>query len=157
MSPNTFSKVEVMIMDKVIEGTVIIMDLDEFEKITKEKGFDEYKPNIITGTLTYLIENFVRKWSAYVVYGLDYERGTEEVIIEIPLVRPEDVMEDVKRISETIKSLGASISIGMSYGPIIFMKARNRREAYSNPTIRLALKALQEAKRRGGGRIIVYG
>ncbi len=140
---------------KLVEGTVIILDLDKFKEITRKKGFDEYKPNIITGTLTYLVDNLVRKWNAYVLYGLDYTRGTEEAVIIVPMVKPEEILEDLETIRREIEKLGASISIGVSYGVIANIKARNRREAYRNITVKNAFKALREAKRKGGNRILV--
>ncbi len=140
---------------KAIEGTVVILDLDMFEKITEERGYNRYKPNVITGTLTQLVESFVRKWNAYVIYGLDYLRGTEESVILIPLTRPEEVIKDLEQIRKEIEKLGASLSIGVSYGPIIAVKARTRREAYSNITVKNALKALREAKKKGGNKIVV--
>ncbi|MCD6113989.1 MAG: GGDEF domain-containing protein [Thermoprotei archaeon] len=140
---------------KLIEGTVIVLDLDKFKKVTKERGFNEYKPNIITGTLTHLVENFVRKWNAYVLYGLDYSRGTEEAVIIIPMIKPEEVLGDLEKIRREIEKLGATLSIGVSYGVIVNIKARNRREAYENITVKNALKALREAKRKGGNRIVI--
>jgi len=140
---------------KLVEGTVIVLDLDKFKKVTKERGFNEYKPNIITGTLTHLVENFVRKWNAYVLYGLDYSRGTEEAVIIIPMIKPEEVLGDLEKIRREIEKLGASLSIGVSYGVIVNIKARNRREAYENITVKNALKALREAKRKGGNRIVI--
>ncbi|OYT50817.1 MAG: hypothetical protein B6U76_12065 [Desulfurococcales archaeon ex4484_217_2] len=140
---------------KLVEGTVIVLDLDKFKKVTKERGFNEYKPNIITGTLTHLVENFVRKWNAYVLYGLDYSRGTEEAVIIIPMIKPEEVLGDLEKIRREIEKLGATLSIGVSYGVIVNIKARNRREAYENITVKNALKALREAKRKGGNRIVI--
>ena len=144
-----------MRLSKVSNGTVVVVDLDKFEEITEEKGFDRYKPNIITGTLTQLIENFTRKWQAHILYGLDYERGTEEAVILIPMVKPEEVIEDLENIRRNIEKLGATLSIGVSYGPLDVIKARNRREAYSGLTVKRALKALREAKRKGGNKIII--
>jgi len=141
--------------ENLIEGTVIILDLDKFKKVTKERGFNEYRPNIITGTLTHLVEDFVRKWNAYVLYGLDYSRGTEEAVIMIPMTKPEEVLDDLEKIRKEIEKLGATLSIGVSYGVIINIKARDRREAYKNITVKNALKALKEAKRKGGNRIVI--
>jgi len=140
---------------KLVEGTVIVFDLNKFKKVTKEKGFNEYKPNIITGTLTHLVENFVRKWNAYVLYGLDYFRGTEEAVIIMPMTKPEEVLSDLEKIRREIEKLGSTLSIGVSYGVIVNIKARNRREAYENITVKNALKALREAKRKGGNRIVI--
>ncbi len=141
----------------IIEGTVVILDLDRFSELTKSMGWDEYKPNIITGTLTHLVEDFVRKYSADILYGLDHKRGTEEAVIEIPYVKPEEIIDDLKRIKAEIEKLGASISIGVAYGPLEPVKVRCRRDAYSGITRRKALKALREAKRKGGNKIVIFG
>jgi len=144
-----------MRLSKISNGTVVIVDLDKFEKVTEEKGFDKYKPNIITGTLTQLIEDFARKWQAHILYGLDYERGTEEAVILLPMVKPEEVIKDLENIRRNVEELGATVSIGISYGPLDVIKAKNRREAYSGLTVKKALKALREAKRKGGNKIII--
>lgn len=138
-------------------GTVVIMDLDRFKEMTRRMGWTRYRPNVITGELSRMVEEFSRRWSARVVYGLDWDRGTEEAVLELPGVRPEEIMEDLERIRVEIKRMGGSISMGVAYGPIYPRKARNRREAYSSATAKLALKALREAKRLGGDRIVVVG
>lgn len=71
------------------------------------------------------------------------------------MVKPEEILEDLETIRREIEKLGASISIGVSYGVIANIKARNRREAYRNITVKNAFKALREAKRKGGNRILV--
>lgn len=136
-------------------GTVIIIDLDRFKEITEKYGFNKYKPNIITGSLTSLVENFVRKWQGTVLYGLDYNRGTEEAVIVLPDIKPEEVIDDLRKMKNEIKKLKVTMSIGLSYGPLDVLKARNRREAYSGLTVKRALKALNEAKRKGGNKIII--
>ena len=141
----------------IVEGTVIILDLDRFGELTSSKGWDEYKPNIITGTFTHLVEEFVRKHSANILYGLDPKRGTEEAVIEIPYTKPEEILDELRKIKNEIKKLGATLSIGIAYGPLEPIKPRSRREAYSGVTRRRALKALREAKRKGGDRIVIYG
>jgi len=141
----------------VVWGTVVILDLDKFEDIVKAKGWSRYSPNPVTGELSRLVEEFVRKWNAYVVYGLDWKRGTEEAVIEIPLVEPVEIMDDLENIRREIEKLGVTISIGVAYGPITGRKASNRRDAYKGYTRKIALKALKEAKRLGGNRIIVLG
>ena len=141
----------------MVWGSVVILDLDRFKEVTKSRGWTEYKPNIITGELSHLVDAFVRKWSAHLVYGLDWDRGTEEAVIEIPGVTPDEIKEDLELIRRRIEELGASISIGVAYGPILGFKARGRRGAYSGATRRLALKALKEAKRLGGNKIIIIG
>lgn len=137
-------------------GTIVILDLDRFKEFTQTRGLSEYEPNFVTGELTKLVEWFAQKQGGVVVYGLDYERGTEEAIIEIPFARPEDVWEDLKKIHKRIMEAGASITIVAYEGLVSCKKARNQREAYhATPWRRSALKKLKEAKRRGGGLLVV--
>ncbi len=139
------------------EGLIIFMDLDKFEKYTKEHGFNEYKPNIITGTLTSLVEEFSRKWRACIIYGLDYERGTEEAIIEIPYgyENVEEIISDLSKIKETINRLGAKITIVVIKDYVLCKPARNRREAYhGTPGRRRATQLLRKYKRKGGNILV---
>lgn len=139
-------------------GCIIIMDLDRFKELSRAKGWSEYTPNVITGTLTLLVEDFIRKHFAVVIYGLDEIRGTEEVILEIPNYKMEDlnvILEDLEDIRRKIRELGGSISIAITFGPISGQPAKSRREAYSNPLRRRALRLLRKAKRSGGNRIVV--
>lgn len=140
------------------QGCIIIMDLDRFESLSKSKGWSEYTPNIITGTLTMLVEDFIRKHFAVMIYGLDEARGTEEVLLEIPDYRIDDlnhILGDLEKIRRRIEELGGSISIAVTFGPVTGKPAKNRREAYSNPFRRKALKLLRRAKRSGGNKIVV--
>lgn len=140
----------------LVEGTVVMMDLDKFEEVSRKMGWDQYKPNIITGTLTQLIEWFVSKWHAVVVYGLDPRRGTEEVVLEIPGVESEELKEDLEYIRKTIEMLGASITIVAVKGFVGLKPSSNRRDAYyGTPTRALARKLLIKAKRRGGNRVVI--
>ncbi len=140
----------------LVEGTIVVMDLDKFGELVKEKGWSEYEPNIITGTLTSLVEWFVSRWRAVVVFGLDEKRGTEEVVLEIPGVEPEELREDLEYIRRRIKELGASITIIAVKGYVGLKPARSRREAYyGTPTRTFAHKLLRRAKRRGGDMVII--
>jgi hypothetical protein len=142
----------------LVEGLIIILDLDRFEEYTIKHGFDQYKPNIITGTLTKLVEEFVKKWQASLIYGLDYERGTEEAIIEIPFghERIERIVEDLRNIKNEINKLDASISIVVVKDYVIGKPARSRREAYyGTPGRRRALRLLRKIKKKGGNEIVV--
>lgn len=139
-----------------VEGTIVVLDLDRFGEMVEEKGLSEYKPNVVTGLLTQLVEKFVWKWSGVVVYGLDYERGTEEAVIEIPYVEPSEVASDLEEIKKEVERAGASITIIAIKDYVIARPARDRREAYYGTPGRLrALKLLRKVKRRGGGRMIV--
>lgn len=141
----------------LVEGTVVIIDLDRFGEVVEERGWSEYKPNPATGILTLLVEQFVRKWHGYVVYGLDYERGTEEAVVEIPSTKPEELVEDLEMIKEEVNRLGVGVTIVAVYGYVgLVHRSTDRRAAYTaTPTRRLAFKLLQKAKRRGGNTIIL--
>ncbi len=137
-------------------GTIIIIDLDRFGEVVEERGWSEYKPNPATGLLTLLVERLVSKWQGVVIYGLDEERGTEEVVIEIPMVEPEELREDLERILEELRRVGVTATIVAIHGYVGLKPARNRREAYTaTPYRRLAARLLREAKRRGGNRLII--
>ncbi|RLG80168.1 MAG: hypothetical protein DRO13_04380 [Thermoprotei archaeon] len=141
-----------------IEGLLVVLDLDEFGDFMKERGWDPYRPNIVTGTLTSLVEAFARKWRGVVVYGLDHERGTEEAVIEIPYgyERLEAIVKDLEEIKREVNKYGASISIVALRELVYPVPARNRREAYyGTPGRRRALKILRSIKRAGGNKIVV--
>ena len=139
------------------EGIIIVLDLDEFEEFTRQHGYDEYKPNIITGTLTELVNEFVIKWRACIIYGLDYERGTEEAVIEIvdDFENLEDIISDLYKIKNTINELGARITIIVIKDYVSCKPARNRREAYhGTPGRRRASQLLRKYKRKGGNTLV---
>ncbi len=138
-------------------GTIIVMDLDKFKEYVEARGLNIYSPNEVTGTLSRLVESFISKFNGILVYGLDWERGTEEAVIEIPLTDATSTVEDLKAIAREIASLGASITIVALTGYIIGAKARNRREAYSGDLRARARKVLEGLKRRGGGVVYVDG
>jgi len=140
----------------LVWGTVVVLDLDRFEETIEERGWSQYTPNPATGLLSHLVEQLARKWSAVIVYGLDWERGTEEAVLEIPLVEPEELREDLERIKEEVNKLGVGITIVAVRGYVGLKPAKSRREAYTaTPTRRLAIKLLRRAKRRGGNTIII--
>ncbi len=139
---------------KPVEGTIIIMDLDDFSEVVKERGWSEWMPNDATALLTELVERFASKWGASVIWGLDEERGTEEVVIEIPYVEPEEVAEDIKEIREKLRRIGVSISI-VAIKDYVFPEASGRRKAYrATPGRRRAKRLLEKIKRSGGGILI---
>ena len=141
---------------KLIEGTIIVIDLDKFSEEVKSRGWSEYSPNPATGLLTRLVEEFISKWYGVVVYGLDPERGTEEVVIEIPGVEPEEVLEDLRKIREEINSVGVGVSIVALRGYVIGRSTRSRRDAYYGTPFRAeAIKALRRVKKKGGNQILV--
>ncbi|MEM1685826.1 MAG: hypothetical protein QXO93_01845 [Acidilobaceae archaeon] len=138
-------------------GTIIIIDLDRFSEFIESRGLNPYSPNDVTGELSRLIDIFKSKHSAIVIYGLDWDRGTEEAIIEIPEVEAESLIEDLKDIAKTINSLGASATIVALTGYILGKEARNRREAYKGDIRRKAKRILEKLKRRGGNLLYVDG
>ncbi len=139
----------------LVEGTVVMMDLDRFSDVVAERGWSEYSPNPATALLTRLVEEFARKWQGVVVYGLDEERGTEEAVIEIPLVEPEELLEDLTRIKQEINKLGVGITIVAVRGYVLAQPAPQR-EAYTlTPTRRQAHTLLKKLKRRGGNTVAI--
>ncbi len=140
----------------LVEGVVVVIDLDRFGEVVRERGWSEYKPNPVTGLLTQLVERLVSKWRAVVVYGLDPERGTEEVVLEIPLVEPEEILPDLEEVKREVNQYGVGVTIAVVKGYVGLKPARSRREAYyGTPTRKLAWSLLREAKRRGGNRIVL--
>ena len=135
-----------------VEGVIIVADLDRFEEFVEEHGLSKYEPNDITGSLTQLFYSFATKWRGVVIYGLDFERGTEEIIIEIPM--PDEIdslIKDLEQIKKSINDLGASITIVVIRDYVICRPARTRREAYyGTPGRSRAIRLLKTIKRRGG-------
>jgi len=143
---------------KNVMGTIIVMDLDKFEEFVRLHGLDPYKPNVITSTLSHLVNDFALKWQGVIIYGLDWKRGTEEAIIEIPFIHPNEVKEDLDKIYSTIKDLGASITIIAIYDYVSAKPARDRREAYyGTPSRARAIRLLRKFKRKGGDIVMVLG
>lgn len=141
-----------------VDGLIIVIDLDNFEEYMKQRGWNEYEPNIVTGTLTTLIEAFVNKWRGVVIYGLDHVRGTEEAVIEIPYGHEqlESIRNDLLNIKNEINKLGASISIIVVKDYVCGEPASTRREAYhGTPGRRRALRILRKIKRSGGNKFMI--
>ena len=139
------------------EGTIVVMDLDRFGEVVRERGWSEYQPNPATGLLTDLVERFVRKWQAIVVYGLDPVRGTEEVVLEIPFVEPWEVKEDLESIRRELNRVGVGVTIVAVKGYILGRPARDRREAYYGSPSRSYAKHLLERLKRKGGNMVFIG
>ena len=142
----------------LVPGIVVIIDLDKLGEFVEKRGLNPYKPNIVTGELTQLVEEFARRFQGVVIYGLDYERGTEEALIEIPygLDYIDLVTLELKRIAEKIREYGVTLTAVVAIDYVTGKPAKSRREAYSGtPGRRRALRALREAKKKGGDRIVV--
>lgn len=139
-------------------GYVIVLDLDRFEEFVKTRGLSPYRPNIVTGTLTSLVEDFVKKWNGVVIYGLDPFRGTEEAVIEVcEGIDVESIERDLEKIRSTIESLGSSITIVVVKDYVTLKPATSRREAYSGtPGRRRAWRLVRLLKKRGGNVVKLY-
>jgi len=141
---------------KLVKGTIVALDLDRFDEMIKEKGWSRYSPNIITGLLSNLVYDFSRKWSGTVIFGLDWKRGTEEAIIEIPCVEPIELKDDLTRIWKEINDVGGKITIIAIKDYIIGKNARSRREAYYGTNGRSrAIRLLRKLKRAGGNKVYI--
>jgi len=142
----------------LVPGIIVIIDLDKFREFVEKHGLDPYKPNIITSELTSLVELFTRKFRGVVIYGLDYERGTEEAVIEIPygVDYLDLVISELKYIANRIRELGTTLTAVIVVDYVSGRSAKSRRDAYEGTLgRRRALRALRRAKKKGGNRIIV--
>ena len=150
---------------ETVEELVIFIDLDNFKEISENQGWVPYKPNEITGTLTQLVTNFVRKHSGEVIYGLDEKRGTEECMIRLTgALSHEDIIRDLEYIIREILKIGlecncnATASVGVARGPYSLIRQTEpyqwSKSLIKGHAQRLAHKALKKAKRQGGNRII---
>ncbi len=143
---------------KIVEGTIVAIDLDSFSEVVRSRGWSSYKPNPATGLLTSLVSELVEKYMGFVVYGLDWDRGTEEALIEVPYVEPREIAGDLRKIALELKNLGVSASIVAIKDYVVCRRANSRREAYSStPGRRRAARILKYLKRRGGEAIYIDG
>ncbi len=138
------------------EGTIVVMDIDRLGELVKKKGWSEYRPNPATGTLTLLAGQLASRWGAVVVYGIDEERGTEEVVLEIPGVEPEELEKDLRSIKDELEKLGVCVTIVAVKGFVGGRTGTGRRQAYmGSPDRRRAKRILESLKRKGGCRLYV--
>jgi GGDEF domain-containing protein len=150
---------------ETVEELIIFIDLDNFKEISEKQGWVNYKPNEITGTLTELVTNFIRKHVGEVIYGLDEKRGTEECMLRLAgALSHEVIISDLEFIASRIRETGfecgceASVSIGVSRGPYTPIRPTGpyqwSKRLFKGQAQRLAHKALRKAKRQGGNRIV---
>jgi GGDEF domain-containing protein len=146
------------------DSLVVLMDLDNFKEISTSQGWTKYSPNIITGNLTELVRKLIRNHFGTIVHGLNQEEGTEECMIVFTAPNFNDLLNDLEEIRREIEKYGkesrtnATISIGVARGRVFDMKpARSRKKEHLyNDSIRaLAKKALNEAKKKNGNKIII--
>ncbi len=139
-----------------LPGVIVVVDVDRMGELVEERGWSRYKPNPVTGKLTLLVEGLARKWHGTVIYGLDPERGTEEALIEIPLVEARELVDDLISIARGIEAEGATVTIVAVTGWVTGKPGRDRSESYSGYR-RRAVRVLEGLKRRGGGVVYVDG
>lgn len=132
-----------------VEGCIVVMDVDFLGELVEERGLSDYEPNAVTGYLTVAVESLAREHGGVVVYGLDYERGTEEAVIEFPLKTCSELEDALERIELGVKEAGASISTVCMEGLVLGRRAKSRREAFrGTPWREATYKRLLELKRR---------
>ena len=140
----------------LVEGTIVVIDLDRFGETVEERGWSQYAPNPATGLLSHLVDRLASKWRAVVVYGLDWDRGTEEAVLEIPYTEPGELREDLEEVRRELNRLGIGVTIVAIRGEVGLKPARNRREAYyGTPGRARAVRLLRRLKRRGGNTVYV--
>jgi len=150
---------------ETVEELIIFIDLDNFKEISEKQGWVSYKPNEITGTLTELVANLVRKYIGEVIYGLDEKHGTEECMIRLTgAISYDNLTTDLENIVTEISEIGAecgcdaTLSIGVARGPYTPIRPTGpyqwSKKLCKGQAERLANKALKKAKRLGGNRII---
>lgn len=146
------------------DSLVVLMDLDNFKEISTSQGWTKYSPNIITGNLTELVRKLIRNHFGTMVHGLNQEEGTEECMIVFTAPNFNDLLNDLEELRSEIEKFGiksgtnATISIGVARGPVYNTKparSRKKEHLYNDPTRALAKKALNEAKKKNGNRIII--
>ncbi|MHA1220365.1 MAG: hypothetical protein ACTSQB_01390 [Candidatus Heimdallarchaeota archaeon] len=163
----TISKVgeEPRLALETVEELIIFIDLDNFEELSEKQAWVSYKPNEITGAMTRLITDFIRKHVGEVIYGLDEIRGTEDCMIRLTgALSHDEIVIDLQNILIQIQSAGlecgcdASASIGVSRGPYTPITPAGpyqwSKRLFKGQAQRLAHKALKKAKRLGGNRIL---
>lgn len=123
-------------------AVVIALDLDRFSDVTRRKGWTEYSPNPVTRYLSHAVSEFAEKHQATVLYGLDFERGTEEAQIYCSDPDLEAVVTDLENVRKEIQIMGeTTLSVGIaSVASDISVK--------SLKDFPLAKKALKESKRK---------
>ena len=148
-----------------VEELIIFIDLDNFKEISEKQGWVSYKPNEITGALTFLVTKFVRKYLGEVIYGLDEKHGTEECMLRLTgALAHDEIVDDLENIIQEINEIGlncgcdASVSIGVASGPYTPIKPTGpyqwSKRLFKGFAQRLAHKALKKAKKQGGNRIV---
>ncbi len=150
---------------ETVEELIIFIELDNFKKIAEKQGWVAYRPNEITGKMTVIISNFVKKYLGEVIYGLDERHGTDECMIRLTgALSHEEIVIDLEGIVFIIEETGqeggcnSTVSIGVARGPNTRIRPTGpyqwSKRLFKGQAQRLARKALMKAKKLGGNRII---
>ncbi len=123
-------------------AVIISLDLDNFSKITTERGWSQYSPNPVTRFLTHAVSNFAQNHHATVLSGVDSQRGTEEAQIYCSHPDLDKIIHDLNNIRRKIKEMGVTLSVGIAQVPSDI-------PAKSLQDYPLAKKALRKSKRKG--------
>lgn len=96
-------------------AVVIALDLDKFSDVIKEKGWTAYSPNRVTRYLSHAVSAFAEKHHATVLYGLNFERGTEEAQLYCSDPDMQQVIADLECMREDIHTMGeTTLSVGIA-------------------------------------------
>jgi GGDEF domain-containing protein len=135
---------------------LVYLDLDDFRRAVKAKGWTHYAPNPITAELSEMVVEISETHAAAILSGLDFKRGTEEALLffsDIPEHVLEEELEDMRKRIESLGkefSTGTTISIGVAANiPGMNLGTIKRQDIKRHPILKLAYDALRKAKKRG--------
>ncbi len=139
----------------LVNGVVVVLDLDNFGEEIKKRGWSPWKPNEATGLLTQLALDFASRHRAVIIFGVDSKRGTEEFVMEIPFTTIDNVLDDVKNIVKELNKFSVKASAAVVEGLVGLKPAKNRREGYyGTPARKKATRLLRKAKNLGGNKVL---
>ncbi|HMF34473.1 MAG TPA: hypothetical protein VKK79_23830 [Candidatus Lokiarchaeia archaeon] len=146
------------------ESLVVALDLDQFGEVAEKMGWPRYRPNAVTGTVTQFCLELLRKFFGVHIYGIDERQGTEECMLVFPNATIDALLNDLEVLRAEIEQVGrqtgagSTISIGCAIVPppvdLTPTQSRRTRDVLSDPGRILARKALKQAKRQGGNRLV---
>jgi len=133
----------------LVEGCIVMLDIDCMGELVERLGLPEYKPNMATGFLSAAVAELASKHRGVVIYGLDVERGTEEAVLEFPFKSCQEISGDLERIRAELYGMGFSLSAVCLDGLVVGKETPKREEAFrGTPWRRVAYRELMRAKRR---------
>lgn len=123
-------------------AVIVAVDIDDFSRVTREKGWSPYSPNPVTRYLSHAISDLVHTHHATLLHGLDFERGTEEAQIYCSSPDMNRLIIDVEEMRTQVFSLsGTTLSVGIVQVP-------SQIPAHSLIDFPLVKKALRKSKRK---------